>query len=322
MFEPASAQPGAQPQPRNVEVSTWDFTTLYTSLPLDDLTNRMQQLVRQCFAHLETTLPGKSSPTQILVIKCGTHSSSFHWHSSLPEDKQHTKHITADRLCRWLGFLINNTFITIGKSVFKQRVGIPMGTNCAPQLANLYLFSYEFEFAQEQRRLGNIATMKKMARSHRYIDDLLNVNWPDFDAAAIYPPALSLNCTMKGKEVDFLDVTISRDRKGWHTSLYRKPISLTAPRCPPLMSELSEQCKYGVVTSQLHRFSRRCNRLKNFWNSTFNLLDHMVKAGYEVRRLIHKVKAFRPQMKLSPSEWTRNLRLFETRLLTRSGGSF
>ena len=53
--------------------------------------------------------------------------------------------------------------------------------------------------------------------------------------------------------------------------------------------------------------------------------DHllaMVKAGYEVRRLIHKVKAFRPQMKLSPSEWTRNLRLFETRLLTRSGVSF
>jgi hypothetical protein len=30
--------------------------------------------------------------------------------------------------------------------VFQQTVGIPMGTNCAPLLADLFLYSYEADF--------------------------------------------------------------------------------------------------------------------------------------------------------------------------------
>ena len=36
-----------------------------------------------------------------------------------------------------LGFLIDNIYVVFGDDVFQQSVGIPMGTNCAPLLANL-----------------------------------------------------------------------------------------------------------------------------------------------------------------------------------------
>ena len=43
-------------------------------------------------------------------------------------------------------FLIDNIYIRLGDNVFKQIVGISMGTNRAPLLADLYLFYHDFHF--------------------------------------------------------------------------------------------------------------------------------------------------------------------------------
>jgi hypothetical protein len=42
-----------------------------------------------------------------------------------------------------------NIFVSFGGTLFQQVIGIPMGTNCAPLLANLFLYSYESEFLQK-----------------------------------------------------------------------------------------------------------------------------------------------------------------------------
>jgi hypothetical protein len=47
-----------------------------------------------------------------------------------------------------LKYLIDNIFVIIGGRVFQQTVGIPMGTNCAPLLTDLFLYSYETGFIQ------------------------------------------------------------------------------------------------------------------------------------------------------------------------------
>ena len=48
-----------------------------------------------------------------------------------------------------LGFFVDNIYVIFGDQVFQQTVGIPMGTNCAPLLADLFLYSYEAEFYSE-----------------------------------------------------------------------------------------------------------------------------------------------------------------------------
>ena len=45
-----------------------------------------------------------------------------------------------------LGFLVDNIYVVFGDQVFQQSVGIPMGTNCAPLLADLFLYSYDADF--------------------------------------------------------------------------------------------------------------------------------------------------------------------------------
>jgi hypothetical protein len=47
------------------------------------------------------------------------------------------------------GFLVDNIYVVFGDQVFQQSVGIPLGTNCAPLLADLFLYSYEAEFVQK-----------------------------------------------------------------------------------------------------------------------------------------------------------------------------
>ena len=73
-------------------------------------------------------------------------------------------------------FLIDNIFVKFGGCRFRQVIGIPMGTNCAPLLADHFLYSYESEFLDNTIRGGH----RKLARSfnpcYRYIDDLIVFN--------------------------------------------------------------------------------------------------------------------------------------------------
>ena len=45
-----------------------------------------------------------------------------------------------------INFLLDNIFVCFGNKVFRQIVGIPMGTNCAPLIADLFLYCYESQF--------------------------------------------------------------------------------------------------------------------------------------------------------------------------------
>ena len=46
------------------------------------------------------------------------------------------------RIIRMVEFLIDNIYVEFGGRVYQQIVGIPMGTNCAPLVADLFLYSY------------------------------------------------------------------------------------------------------------------------------------------------------------------------------------
>ena len=48
-----------------------------------------------------------------------------------------------------LEFLIDNICVSFGGTLCQQVVGIPMGTNCAPLLADLFSHSFESEFLQK-----------------------------------------------------------------------------------------------------------------------------------------------------------------------------
>ena len=56
---------------------------------------------------------------------------------------------SCQNVCDALSFLLDNIYIRFGTKLYRQIVGIPMGTNCAPLVADLFLFCYERDFMKK-----------------------------------------------------------------------------------------------------------------------------------------------------------------------------
>ena len=50
---------------------------------------------------------------------------------------------SCQNVCNALSYLLENIYFRFGNKLYRQIVGIPMGTNCAPLVADLFLFCYE-----------------------------------------------------------------------------------------------------------------------------------------------------------------------------------
>ena len=57
-------------------------------------------------------------------------------------------------------FLVDNIYVRFDGQIFQQMVDIPMRTNCAPLLADLFLYSCENEFLDKLVKEGK----RKLAR--------------------------------------------------------------------------------------------------------------------------------------------------------------
>ena len=152
-----------------------------------------------------------------------------------------------------------------------------MGVSCAPFLANLMLFMYEFKFIDKfitkNDPLNNPthrSMLWKLSCCTRYIDDLWNP-WIKISVFQkftkdIYPDWLQLGePEHEGASVNYLDMTITQEDGIWHSKLYDKRIELITKglktnKFPHPDSKITTRCKYGVITSQLHRFSVACTK--------------------------------------------------------------
>ena len=61
-------------------------------------------------------------------------------------DTKRYKLWSCQNVCEALIYHLDNIYIRFGTKLYRQIVGIPMGTNCAPLVADLFLFWYERDF--------------------------------------------------------------------------------------------------------------------------------------------------------------------------------
>ena len=53
---------------------------------------------------------------------------------------------SCQKVCKTLTFLLDNIYNKLGSNLYRHIVDIPIGTNCAPLVADLFLFFYERDF--------------------------------------------------------------------------------------------------------------------------------------------------------------------------------
>ena len=103
--------------------------------------------------------------------------------------------------------------LRFGSKLYRQIVGIPMGTNCAPLVADLYLICYARDFMLSQSDNNQTDIIEAFNSTFRYLDDLLNIDNPYFEQPMVgkmYPTELQLNkANSSDTEAPFLDLNLS-----------------------------------------------------------------------------------------------------------------
>ena len=71
---------------------------------------------------------------------------------------------TCQKVSEALTFLLDIIYKRIGAELYRQIVGIPMGTNRAPLVADLFLFCYERDFMMSLPVENQSKSLKLLAR--------------------------------------------------------------------------------------------------------------------------------------------------------------
>ena len=151
-----------------------------------------------------------------------------------------------------LEFLVDNIFVVFAGTVFQQIIDIPMGTNCAPLLDDICLYSYETEFIQSLLSVGKKRLASQFNFTYRYIDDVLSINNPNFVnyLGQMYPPELEIKDTTKSNtSASYLDLLLSIGKDGQlRTPLYdkRDDFNFHITNFPFLSSNIPSSPAYGV----------------------------------------------------------------------------
>ena len=196
-------------------IKSLDFSTLYTIIPHQKLKSRLATIIRNSFLH-------KNGNRWYKYLVLGPEGPYFVYEHSDSKNKY-----TEEDIIKMLAFLVDNIFVVFAGKVFKQIIGIPMGTNCAPLLADVFLYSYEAEFIQSLHSAGKKRLASQFNITYRYIDDVLSINNLDFEINCLgqmYPPELEVkDKTESNTSVSYLDLLLSIGRDGQlRTSLYDK----------------------------------------------------------------------------------------------------
>ena len=164
---------------------------------------------------------------------------------------------------------MDNIYIRFGSKLYRQNVGIPKGTNCAPLVADLFLFCYERDFMKSLTKEKRYDLIDAFNSTSRYLDDLLNIGYIHFEHMVhrIYPAELQLNKA---------NAKIYDKRNDFNFDIINVPF---------LDGDVPQHPSYGVYISQLIRFARASSHVPDFNNRNKFLTAKLLKQGYRYHKL-------------------------------------
>ena len=256
-------------------IANYDFSTLYTKIPQTDLKEKLKAVVDKGF---------KGGQNQFITLN----KKSARWGG----DEVSKDTVNKEIIFNMIDTIIDNAFFTFGTRVYKQCIGIPMGIDPAPQMANLYLYCYEYNF-MEKLTNENYGVAKKFNYTRRFIDDLNTLNNDrklemHNAEGKIYPKEMVLNReNINDEKGTFLDLSEEIIDNKIKIKLYdkREDYNFEIVNYPHLDSNIPEKIAYGVFTSQLIRYARIFTHKEDLIARVKLIIDRLIKKKYTIEGL-------------------------------------
>ena len=261
-------------------VTSFDFSTLYTKIPHDKLIDVLNKIINFAFQG--------GTRSKISIHKSGT--------ASWVTDKSNSTCIyTKQSIMDAVDFLINNCHFKFGDKLFRQAIGIPMGSDPAPAFANLFLYHYESSWLDSTKKKNNILA-RKFGQVYRYIDDLIAINdGHSFETyhKEIYPEELQLNRENETYlSTDFLDLHIELQNGIFTTRLFdkRDHFGFDITRLPYRDSNIPERMFYSSIAAECLRICRATSLSDDAITSIKAVIARMIKQGAMVSKIKNSLR--------------------------------
>ena len=166
-------------------IISFDISTLCATIPYDKLKCILKKIINHCFFR-------KSGYRRFQYVVLGYTDTYF-----VPDHSDTPQKYSETDVIKMLDYLIDNIFVELGGWIFKKTIGIPIGTNCAPLLTDLFLYSFEADFVQSLIKAGKTRLTQQFNFTYRNIDDVLSPNnskFPEY-LEFIYPRDLEIKET-------------------------------------------------------------------------------------------------------------------------------
>ena len=255
-------------------IVTYDFTTLYTMLEHSDILDCMNFVIDLAF---------KKSKFDYIAV----YNKSASWSSN---PRSTTFRYDSGTLKSSIKFILENSYFSIGNINFRQTIGIPIGVDCAPALANGSLFKYEYEYISKLVK-SNYRRALKSNGCFRLMDDISSINGDnvfDTDRHLIYPASLELKKENKGDAyADILDLSIELKNHSFSYKLFdkRDNFKFNIVNYPDMSGNISSNCGYGVVKSELKRYAKLSSHFSDFNSRKHILMEKLASKHYDADRL-------------------------------------
>ena len=283
-------------------VTTYDFSNLYTALPHDEILQCVSEMIDDIFKYRKK----KNLPALLAVYKSNKDNKLWSRACWVRKPGPNTFYFDNNSLKESIQFQLKNTYFKFGRQIYKQNVGVPMGTNDGPELANGCLHQKEFKHLNKIKK-ENIYKARSLNMSFRFIDDVGSFQADDGIMEVcvdMYGDKLQLNKENEGTmSANILDMTISIKEKCIETDLYdkRRDFNFDIVQFPDLGGCIPLKPAYDLVVSQLIRYYKICSTDSAFVKNTSLLLSNLLTKGFQMKPLMNKVQKF--LMQVSPLKY-------------------
>ncbi len=235
--------------------TSWDFTSLYTNLQHSTIRNNITYIMTM----MNGLDPHRWTEDEMLCIETLT------------------------------AIVINSTYFHCPElqATYHQVVGLPMGTNCAPELANLVLLAEE---------LKNLAGTDRSAFfMMRYIDDIFVVSTKELTTKVRTAYTTTGLAITSGDPTVFLDLKITIHK---HYEDYANPLwsfnfdvhqkDLNKYQYTMFGAQAPLATKKGLITGELVRYARLTTTFEQFHKIRELFIARLMQRGYK-RKFIDRV---------------------------------
>ena len=199
-------------------------------------------------------------------------------------------------------FVVENSFVVNGNEIRRQTLGIPMGTNSAPIMCNLYLYYYEAAFIDKLVAEKKVHIAEAFKLYFRYMDDGANIDNPyneylllPYEDGGVYPRALSPKDTSLDDAITFIGMRIANKPDGsLHMTVYdkRKNFPFKVRNYPYLESNIPSVICYNTFMSRLHAFKAISSDEEDFVECSAELANMLRERNYTRGRLVNRFRTF------------------------------